>query len=102
LGGARGGKRGEERAGWGWSPPRLRPRIGRHVALPCGATREVRMRLPRLAVLFASTTLLVSPSFADSTSLPLVARLLGGLTDGGTMIQGSLGKGSVKATGDGA
>jgi hypothetical protein len=60
------------------------------------------MRLPRLAVLFASTTLLVSPSFADSTSLPLVAKLLGGLTDGGTMIQGSLGKGSVKATGDGA
>jgi len=60
------------------------------------------MRMIRLAVLFASTTLLVTPSFADNASLPLVAKLLGGLADGGTMIQGSLGKGSVKATGEGA
>ena len=60
------------------------------------------MRLIRLAVLFASTSLLTTPSFADNTSLPLVAKLMAGLSDGGTMVQGSFGKGAIKATGDGA
>jgi hypothetical protein len=60
------------------------------------------MRLIRLACLFASTVIVTTPSFADSTSLPLVAKLLAGLADGGAMMQGSLGKGDVKATGNGA
>lgn len=57
------------------------------------------MRRAYLAVL---PFLLVPPAFADDTSLPLIAKLMGGLTDGGEMLQGSLGKGRVKAVGEGA
>jgi hypothetical protein len=57
------------------------------------------MRRAYLAVL---PFLLVPPAFADDTSLPLIAKLMGGLTNGGEMLQGSLGKGSVKSTGDGS
>ena len=57
------------------------------------------MRSAYLAVL---PFLLISPALAQDTSLTLIARLLGGLTDGGVTLQGSLGKGTVEMTGDGA
>ena len=57
------------------------------------------MRSAYLAVL---PLLLVSPALAEDHSLPLVARLLGGLTDGGVTLQGALGKGQVEAVGEGS
>jgi hypothetical protein len=60
------------------------------------------MRLIGLACLFASTGILSTPCFAENTSLPLVAKLLAGLSDGGAMVQGSLGKGDVKVIDEGA
>ena len=57
------------------------------------------MRSAYLAVL---PFLLTTPALAQDSSLPLIAKLLGGLADGGEMLQGSLGKGKVKATGEGA
>jgi hypothetical protein len=57
------------------------------------------MRIAYLAVL---PLLLTTPAFAEDTSLPLIAKLLGGLTDGGETLMGSLGKGTVRAAGDGA
>jgi hypothetical protein len=57
------------------------------------------MRRAYLAVL---PLLFATPGFAQDTSLPLIAKLLGGLADGGEMLQGSLGKGQVKAMGEGA
>ena len=56
------------------------------------------MRSAYLAVL---PLLLASPVLADDTSLPLVAKLLGGLADGGEALFGSLGKGAVTMTGEG-
>jgi hypothetical protein len=58
------------------------------------------MRLAHLAVVSASI-LLATPSIAEDTSLALVAKLIGGLADGGQAIQGSLGTGSVKQTAEG-
>ena len=57
------------------------------------------MRRAYLAVL---PLLFATPAFAQDTSLPLIAKLLGGLTDGGETLVGSLGKGKVEAIGDGA
>jgi hypothetical protein len=57
------------------------------------------MRHVYLALL---SLLLASPAVAQDSSLPLIARLLGGLVDGGQTLQGALGKGSVKAVGNGA
>ena len=57
------------------------------------------MRCAYLAVL---PFLLATPALAQDTSLPLIAKLMGGLVDGGEMLQGSLGKGQVKAIGEGA
>ena len=57
------------------------------------------MRRAYLAVL---PLLFATPVFAQDTSLPLIAKLLGGLTDGGETLMGSLGTGKVKTTGDGA
>jgi hypothetical protein len=57
------------------------------------------MRRAYLAVL---PLLLATPALAQDTSLPLIAKLMGGLVDGGEMLQGSLGKGQVKAIGEGA
>lgn len=59
------------------------------------------MRLAHLAVVSASVLGLTNPAFAAESSLALVARLLGGFVDGGEAIQGSLGKGRVKQTGEG-
>jgi hypothetical protein len=56
----------------------------------------------RLALLAVLPCLLVSPALAQDNSLPLIAKLLGGLTDGGETLMGALGKGTVKATGEGA
>jgi hypothetical protein len=57
------------------------------------------MRSAYLAVL---PLLLATPALAQDNSLLLIARLLGGLNDGGEMLQGALGKGQVKAIGEGA
>jgi hypothetical protein len=57
------------------------------------------MRHVYLALL---SLLLMSPAAAQDSSLPLIAKFLGGLVDGGEMLQGALGKGSVKAVGNGA
>jgi hypothetical protein len=57
------------------------------------------MRSAYLAVL---PLLFTSPAFAQDPSLPLIAKLIGGLSDGGETLQGSLGKGTVVAKGDGA
>jgi hypothetical protein len=57
------------------------------------------MRRAYLAVL---PLLFATPTLAQDTSLPLIAKLMGGLVDGGEMLQGSLGKGQVKAVGEGA
>ena len=57
------------------------------------------MRRAYLAVL---PLLFATPVFAQDTSLPLIAKLLGGLADGGETLMGSLGKGRVEAIGDGA
>jgi hypothetical protein len=56
------------------------------------------MRSAYLAVL---PLLLASPVFAQDSSLPLIAKLIGGLSDGGETLQGALGKGAVKMTGEG-
>ena len=56
------------------------------------------MRSAYLAVL---PLLLTSPTFASEQSLTLVAKLIGGLSDGGETLMGSLGKGTVAMTGEG-
>src|SRR5690349_18652292 len=56
------------------------------------------MRSACLAVL---PLLLASPALAQDTSLPLVAKLVGGLADGGETLVGTLGKGTVTMTGEG-
>jgi hypothetical protein len=56
------------------------------------------MRSAYLAVL---PLLLTSPAFASEHSLSLIAKLIGGLSDGGEMLQGALGKGTVAMTEEG-
>ena len=56
------------------------------------------MRSAYLAVL---PLVLASPALADDTSLPLIAKLIGGLSDGGEALMGTLGKGTVAMTGEG-
>ena len=56
------------------------------------------MRSAYLAVL---PLLLTPPALASEHSLPLVAKLVGGLADGGETLMGTLGKGTVAMTGEG-
>ena len=56
------------------------------------------MRSAYLAVL---PLLLTSPTFASEQSPTLVAKLIGGLSDGGETLMGSLGKGTVAMKGEG-
>ncbi|MEO7223494.1 MAG: hypothetical protein ABIY37_13580 [Devosia sp.] len=57
------------------------------------------MRSAYLAIL---PLLLTPPAFASEYSLSLIAKLIGGLSDGGETLQGALGKGTVEMTGEGA